>query len=139
MILESLRKLDFENVLSKHVSINEYTSDLITNSVVVVLYFLQQEPCKDYDMFIQTSDVKYLETRYDSFPSVKQEYLFYVSFNRDKELGKNITRMFEDLDMLANNVYYDLHIVNDTTEKMNVYKKTKIEKIEAIINSNIKT
>lgn len=139
MILESLRKLDFENVLSKTVSINEYTSDLISNAVVVVLYFLQQDPCEDYDLFIQTSDVKYLETRYDSFPSVKQEYLFYVSFDRNKDLGKNITRMFEDLDMLANNVYYDLHMVNDTTNKMTVYKKTKIEKIESIINSNIKT
>lgn len=132
-LFESLRIADFKTVLQKDISIGEYECDIDPTAVVIALKFSQQNALKDYDSFIQRSDIKLLQTKKMEFPSQDGNFYFYIMLYDDDQLAKYILSIFQDLSSLSDLNYFNCS-VNGTK-----YKKVSIVNIKQIIEKEFNT
>jgi hypothetical protein len=128
-IYESLRIADFKTVLKPDITIGEYESNIDTTAVIISLKFSQQSALKDYDSFIQRSEIKILQTKKMEFPSQDGNYYFYITLYNDNKLAEYIESIFQDLSALSDINYFNCSI-NGTK-----YNKTSIINIKSIIET----
>lgn len=131
-LFESLRISDFKTVLQKDISIGEYECDIDPTAVVISLKFSQQNALKDYDSFVQRSDIKLLQTKKMEFPSQDGNFYFYIMLYDDEQLANYILSIFQDLSSLSDLNYFNCS-VNGT-----IYKKVSIVNIKQIIEKEFK-
>lgn len=131
-LFESLRISDFKTVLQPDITIGEYESDIDPDAVVISLKFSQQNALKDYDSFIQRSEVTILNTKKMNFPSQDGNFYFYIMLYDDDNLADYILSIFQDLSSLADINYFNCSI------KGTKYNKVSIVNIKSIITKEFK-
>ncbi len=99
-LFEGLIAQDLLNLVVPMVSIDEYTSKIEDDAIVLGFYVRDEDPAKDLNRFIQKSSVGILDTEFDGTATDDGFYMVFVEIARNPEALIKIKKILESLKTL---------------------------------------
>lgn len=113
---KSLRPLVLKDLIYEIISIDEYTSKIGENNIVVAFQVKDNfDAAYDLSSFIEKSPLGALDTEASETPNVDGRYVVYAEFERDAEFPERLLSLLKTIENLCPNPGWKLQLygVND--------------------------
>lgn len=102
-ITEGFKVGDLEDVVKPRISIDEYSSKIDDDAIVVALYLGtgSNQPAKDLEEFIETGKNGVLDAEVSPGPDEDSNYVLFVEYERNEDFPKNLEKLLYSLRSLT--------------------------------------